>query len=117
MAADAVPKPLHVLLGIFECPDWARDYDVVIHDQCTADVKDVPYVQNILKAHQRIPGANLHRAMRCFSTGPGHEPWTVADDRYLELVTRGLLWACEQARPGVPADAAHGADELAVRCS
>ena len=30
---------------------------------------------------------------RIFSTSIGHNNETVADDRYLDLVTRGLLWA------------------------
>ena len=30
---------------------------------------------------------------RIFSTSLGHNNATVADDRYLDLVTRGLLWA------------------------
>jgi type 1 glutamine amidotransferase len=29
-----------------------------------------------------------------FSTTIGHNNATVADARYLDLVTRGLLWAC-----------------------
>jgi type 1 glutamine amidotransferase len=31
---------------------------------------------------------------RVFSTTLGHNNATVADPRYLDLVTRGLLWAC-----------------------
>lgn len=33
---------------------------------------------------------------RVFSTTLGHNTQTVADDRYLQLVTRGLLWACDK---------------------
>ncbi|MEW6302196.1 MAG: PVC-type heme-binding CxxCH protein [Verrucomicrobiota bacterium] len=174
---------------MYEKPDWAKGYDVVIHDECSADVKDMPYVQNILNAHKTVPAVNLHCAMHCyrvgtddwfkfvgihstghgpqepialkfidkehpilkpleewttireelynniknfdtakplirglqlvpqkdgtvkpveyvvawanqygntrvFSTTLGHNTVTVADDRYLNLVTRGLLWAC-----------------------
>ncbi len=170
---------------LYEKPDWARGYDVVIHDECSADVKDLPYVRNILAAHQGgVPAVNLHCAMHCYRTGTddwfrflglqssrhdaqkpiaitftnlahpilkgladwttineehynnvkifdtatplawgrqnlgkvtndfvvvwvndyhgtrvfnttlGHNNLTVGDDRYLNLVTRGLLWAC-----------------------
>ena len=174
---------------IYEKPDWAKGYDVVIHDECSSDVKDMPYVQNILNAHKTVPAVNLHCAMHCyrvgtddwfkfigiqsmahgpqepievkfvdtahpiakglsnwttikeelynnlkvfetahplargkqlvkqrdgstkevdyvvvwvndygstrvFSTTLGHNTATVGDERYLELVTRGLLWAC-----------------------
>ena len=36
----------------YEKPDWAKGYDVIIHDECSADVKDLPYVNNILAAHK-----------------------------------------------------------------
>ena len=37
---------------------------------------------------------NDYHGTRVFSTTIGHNNATVADDRYLEMVTRGLLWAC-----------------------
>ena len=39
---------------------------------------------------------NEKQGARSFSTTIGHNTETVADPRYLELVTRGLLWACDQ---------------------
>lgn len=55
---------------IYEKSDWAKGYDVIIHDECSADVKDMPYVQNILAAHKGgIPAVNLHCAMHCYRTG------------------------------------------------
>ena len=55
---------------IYENPDWAKGYDVVIHDECSADVKEMPYVQNILNAHKNgVPAVNLHCAMHCYRTG------------------------------------------------
>src|SRR5262245_29118691 len=62
-------KSTEARFGIYHNPDWAKGYDVVIHDECTSDVKDMPYVQNILKAHQKIPAVNLHCAMHCYRTG------------------------------------------------
>ena len=172
---------------IYEKKDWAAGYDVIIHDECTSDVKDLDYVRNILNAHKNgIPAVNLHCAMHCYRTGTddwfeflglhstghgpqkpidvihidqehpitkplenwttvneelynnirlfdtakplargkqntgakvddyvvtwvnqyhktrvfcttlGHNTATVADPRYLNLVTRGLLWSCDK---------------------
>lgn len=54
----------------YEKPNWAEGYDVVIHDECSADVKDLPYVENILKAHREgVAAVNLHCAMHCYRTG------------------------------------------------
>jgi type 1 glutamine amidotransferase len=55
---------------MYEKADWAKGYDVVIHDECSSDVKELPYVQNILNAHKAGVGAvNLHCAMHCYRTG------------------------------------------------
>lgn len=172
---------------IYEKKDWAAGYDVIIHDECTSDVKEMDYVRNILNAHKNgVPAVNLHCAMHCYRTGTddwfeflglhstghgpqkpidvihidtehpimktlenwttvneelynnvrlfdtakplargkqntgakvddyvvtwvnqyhktrvfcttlGHNTTTVADARYLNLVTRGLLWSCDK---------------------
>ncbi len=49
--------------------DWWKGYDIVIHDECAASVKDLPFVKNVLAAHQHIPAVNLHCAMHSFRTG------------------------------------------------
>jgi len=55
---------------IYEKPDWSKGYDVIIHDECSSDVKEIPYVENILAAHKSgIPAVNLHCAMHCYRTG------------------------------------------------
>ena len=54
----------------YEKPNWAAEYDVVIHDECSAEVKDTLYVENILNAHKNgVPAVNLHCAMHCYRTG------------------------------------------------
>ena len=37
---------------------------------------------------------NNYRGTKVFATTLGHNNQTVADTRYLDLVTRGLLWSC-----------------------
>ena len=45
-----------------------------------------------------VAWTNLYgeKKTRVFSTTIGHNNDTVADARYLDLVTRGLLWACDK---------------------
>jgi len=58
----------------YEKPDWARGYDVIIHDECSADVKDVAYVKNILAAHKAgVAAVNLHCAMHSYRVGQFRE--------------------------------------------
>jgi putative membrane-bound dehydrogenase-like protein len=179
-------KSVNPPLPIYEDPNWAKGYDVVIHDECAAGNKDLKVMENILNAHKTVPAVHLHCAMhsfrngtdqwfkhlglqstrhgpqvpikieftdkehpitatlkdwttineelynspklydahtlargtqelkggkkeesvvvwtnekqgaRSFSTSLGHNTQTVADPRYLDLVTRGLLWACDK---------------------
>jgi len=166
--------------------DWAKGYDVVIHDECFGAVADTNWISQILAPHRTgLPGVNLHCAVhsyraapgdlwqeylglrsmkhgkaapilirtvenqhpiirglgwrdwltgneelynnvkvfpsatvlqrgaqgdddcaitwvnrygstRVFSTSLGHFNETVSDERYLDLVTRGILWACDR---------------------
>jgi type 1 glutamine amidotransferase len=43
-----------------------------------------------------ITWVNRYGSTRVFSTSLGHFNETVSDERYLDLVTRGVLWACDR---------------------
>ena len=65
----------HPALPIYGRPDYAKGYDVVIHDECAADIKDPAIIQGVLKPHQDgIPGVNLHCAMHCYRFGNFSKP-------------------------------------------
>jgi putative membrane-bound dehydrogenase-like protein len=53
----------------YQNKDWAKGYDIIIHDECAAGIKDVALVNNIIEAHKTIPAVNLHCAMHSFRTG------------------------------------------------
>ena len=54
-------------VSVYEDPDWAKNYDVIVHDECFADVKDAEFVRGILKPHRNgLPAVNLHCAMHCY---------------------------------------------------
>ena len=54
---------------LFDSPDWAKGYDVIIHDECAASNRDVAVVQRILEVHRTIPAVHLHCAMHSFRNG------------------------------------------------
>ncbi len=61
----------------YEKPDWAKGYDVVIHDECAAGVEEAPFIEGILNAHKNgVPGVNLHCAMHSYRIGKPSEPVT-----------------------------------------
>lgn len=58
--------------------DWADGYDVVVHNECFAGVRDKAWVENILKPHREgTPAVVVHCAMHSYRTG---------DDRWFEFL-------------------------------
>ncbi|MES2925080.1 MAG: ThuA domain-containing protein [Verrucomicrobiota bacterium] len=65
-SADTNTKPA---LTCYEKDNWADGYDVIIHDECAADTKDLTMVKRILEPHLKgLPGVNLHCAMHSYRT-------------------------------------------------
>ena len=72
---DGSTKPPLAILGN---PDYAKGYDLVIHDECGADINDPATVEGVLKPHRDgIPGVNLHCAMHCYRIGNPGQPVTL----------------------------------------
>jgi len=69
------------VFSIYEKDDWAAGYDLVIHDECSADVTDRPYVARILQAHRDgVPAVNLHCAMHSYRWSDFRQPVPVGND-------------------------------------
>lgn len=63
---------------IYQSPDWADGFDVVIHDECSSDVKDLALIDRILEPHRKgMPAVILHCGMHSYrSEGyPDVTPW------------------------------------------
>jgi type 1 glutamine amidotransferase len=63
---------------VYENADWSKDFDVVIHDECDATVKDETAIANILKPHKDgLPGVVLHCGMHSYRSAgfPKATPW------------------------------------------
>src|SRR4051794_10046239 len=71
---DASTHPPLTILGK---PDYAAGYDLVIHDECAADISDQAKVEGVLRPHRDgIPGVNLHCAMHSYRIGDPNSPAT-----------------------------------------
>ena len=63
---------------VYEKPDWAKDFDVIVHDECCADVKELGLIDRILEPHrQGLPAVVLHCGMHCYRSNgwPKSTPW------------------------------------------
>jgi putative membrane-bound dehydrogenase-like protein len=76
-------KSVNPPLPLYDNPDWAAGYDVVIHDECAAGNNNKETLKRVLAAHQKIPAVHLHCAMHSFRTG--EDKWF----RHLGLVSTG----------------------------
>lgn len=56
-------------LPLYEKADWAKGYDIIIHDECAASMKDKDTLTRVLDVHKTIPAVHLHCAMHSFRTG------------------------------------------------
>jgi type 1 glutamine amidotransferase len=59
-------------IELYKNPDWYKGYDIVVHDECWADVNDQDYIANILRAHGegKVPAVNLHCTEHCYRALP-----------------------------------------------
>lgn len=62
-------------LAILGHPDYAKGYDVVLHDECGAGISDEDTVRAVLAPHLAgVPGVNLHCAMHSYRIGNPRDP-------------------------------------------
>jgi len=76
---DKTTRPALPILGN---ADYAKGYDVVIHDECAADHADLALITAVLAPHRAgIPGVNLHCAMHSYRDGSQRQPQAAGTER------------------------------------
>ncbi|MBT4757785.1 MAG: hypothetical protein HOO08_05270 [Opitutae bacterium] len=69
-------KAGNALLEFYKNPHWAKGFDVVVHNECFANIGDVDYIAGILQPHiDGVPAVLVHCSMHCYRTGPTKEDW------------------------------------------
>jgi putative membrane-bound dehydrogenase-like protein len=64
-------------IPLYNDPNWADGFDIVVHNECFAHVTDKEFVDRILKPHKEgLPAILIHCAMHCYRVG---------DDRWFEF--------------------------------
>ena len=68
-------KSTKATFSAYEKENWTEGYDVIIHDECSADITDPVLIKRILDAHRKgTPGVNLHCAMHSYRSGDYRKP-------------------------------------------
>lgn len=61
-------------VSVYEKPDWAKGYDVIVHNECFSQVTDKAFIENIIAAHRNGTAAVvLHCTMHTFRELPSDE--------------------------------------------
>jgi type 1 glutamine amidotransferase len=60
-------KGTRAQLSLYDDPNWAGNFDVVVHNECFADTKDPDYIRKITAAHKAgVPAVVIHCAMHTY---------------------------------------------------
>jgi uncharacterized protein len=58
-------------VSIYNNPDWAKGYDVVVHNECFGFVNDAAFVERIAAPHKAgLPGVFLHCSSHSYRMAP-----------------------------------------------
>lgn len=61
-------------MSIYEKADWAKGYDVVIHNECFGMVADKDFVERVAAPHKAgVPAVILHASVHSFRNAPTDE--------------------------------------------
>jgi hypothetical protein len=85
---------------VYDNPDWAKGFDVVVHNECSADVDDDAFVRRITDAHRtaRIPALVIHCSMhsyRALQTDPWREFLGVSSKRHTRSHNVGVKFTAQ----------------------
>lgn len=83
IALQGNPRGTTTRYPIYDRSDWASGFDIVVHNECSADIDDAAFIRRITEAHAvgRVPAMVIHCAMHSYRTA------TVDDWRELLGVT------------------------------
>lgn len=60
--------PGNTMIDIYKKPDWTKGYDIVVHNECYAEVADKDFVESIGKAHAEsgVAGVVIHGTLHAY---------------------------------------------------
>jgi uncharacterized protein len=62
-------------IPFYDNPNWAKGFDVVVHNECFADTTDTNYIRKITAAHKAgVPAVVIHCAMHTYRA-TGIDDW------------------------------------------
>ena len=76
-------------MSIYEKADWAKGYDVIVHNECFGLVDDKEFVERVAAPHRAgLPAVILHASVHSFRNAPTDEWRQVIGQRSMSHETR-----------------------------
>src|SRR5262245_45246471 len=63
---------------VYDDPDWAEHFDVIVHDECSSSVTDLEHINKVLEPHRKgLPAVVIHCGMHSYASQghPNTTPW------------------------------------------
>jgi len=73
----AYGKEREIKADVYKQPDWIKDFDIVLHNECFGGVEDGEFVQGIADAHRKhqVPAVVIHCSMHSYRKAPTADAW------------------------------------------
>ncbi|MBD3672610.1 MAG: ThuA domain-containing protein [Planctomycetaceae bacterium] len=64
-------------ISVYKDPNWAKQYDVIVHNECFGGVTDADFIQGIVNAHHAgVPAIFVHCSLHSYrNAGAGADGW------------------------------------------
>ena len=65
---DGKEMPGNTMIEVYKKPDWTKGFDIVVHNECYAEVNDKAFVESIAKAHAEsgVAGIVIHGTLHAY---------------------------------------------------
>lgn len=63
-------------MPVYKRPNWARGYDVIVHNECFGQVTDPDFVKGIVQAHfDGVPAVIIHCSLHSYRNSGAADAW------------------------------------------
>ncbi len=119
LALQGSPRGTTTRYPVYDEADWARGFDIVVHNECSADVDDPTFIRRITGAHRTsgVPAMVIHCAMhsyRAAEVDDWREFLGVTSRRHTPQFEIPVKWADDPVVSGLQANWVTPMDELYV---
>jgi len=67
IVCEGVGSDKDVKFSIYEKPDWAKGFDIVVHNECSGQLTNVAWIEHIAKGHfEGVPAVVIHCSIHSY---------------------------------------------------